>query len=110
MRPAGAALVDEHDVAARAELAIHDPAARRVGGRVARAAGEREDRIGRQVAAQRGHHDDAELDLATPARRPVLPDAVGAAQQLLGDTLDGARREPLADGGPRRRRRRGRAL
>ncbi|HVT57887.1 MAG TPA: hypothetical protein VHR45_05775 [Thermoanaerobaculia bacterium] len=106
IRSSGAALVDQQDVAAPAQLLLGQQG--EAGGHpLPRSAAQVDDRVGRPIGAERRQDHDVEVDLAPPAGVAVLPHRVGAAEHLLLDAagmtgLEAVRR-------PDRRCHRGRA-
>ena len=68
---------------------ISRTAARQFRGALAGAAGEKEQRIGLRIGAERGQHDDVQVDLAALLRLAVLEDleaaAVGIGRRVIAD-------------------------
>ena len=94
---AGAALIDEDDVAVGLDAAEQLRERRgHLRGALARAAGEEEQRIGLRVAAERRQHDDLQVDRAALARLAVLEDrqraAVGVGRPFVTSCRDAAGR------------------
>ena len=96
IRLAGAALIDEDDVAivlhAAEDLADH---LGQLGGALAGSAGEEEQRIGLRIGAERRQHDDVQIDLAALLGGAILVDLERAAVGIDGRVVAGARLEPV---------------
>jgi hypothetical protein len=99
VRAAGAARVDQQDVARGAQPAeeLGELGCRRGRG-IAGAALEKDQRVGRGIGGLRREDDDVDGDLAPALGRPVLPHRMGAAEHLLVEPGDVARGEALAHG------------
>jgi hypothetical protein len=83
---AGAALIDEYNVAAGAEQAVSCIAGCGFGGRLSRSAGQDEQWVGCALLAERGKDYDVQPDLTAGFGGAVFPDWVGGALNLRGDT------------------------
>ena len=95
-RSAGAALVHEHDVAPVVEPGEQRHHLRRDADRaLARAAGEHEHRVGQLAARHRRHDRVAHVDRLAARHRRVERARHAAAQHLVADAGDAARRERL---------------
>ena len=106
---AGAALIDEDDVAVGAEFAVPDEDTDEFGGGLSRTAGEHDEGVGRARRGERGEDDDVEGDPASGLAVAIFPDGVGGAANLVGDAVQGAGMGFGFDGGgPSGRMRRGR--
>ena len=92
VRRTRASLVDEHDVTLAMnapESALHADIALRRG--LSRAAGEKNERIGLGIPADRGHDGDTEIDRAAGTLFPILVNGERAALGCdAGDTSGGA--------------------
>ena len=90
-RPAGAALIDEHDVAAVVQAA---ELAHRVGRQRHRAlprpTGQQEHRIGQLASRQRGHHHVVHVDRQTVGPRRIERPLHHAAQHAVAQAVDAA--------------------
>ena len=96
IRLAGAALIDEHDVAVGEDLAIRlADHLRHLGGALAGSAGEEEQRIGLRIGAQRRQDDDVQIDLAAGLGGAVFVDLEGAAIGIDRLVVSGAGLETI---------------